>query len=116
MEGPTKDHLLYLGQKQEAELKLKTYQEQLIEVTRKRQLQSKGNGNVGKKLSITILPKLRLDVMGVGELSLLVLVKCPGTVPDLQKDDRLFIETEGWKVQKEIKYLVDSRISDPQVT
>ena len=127
IEGPTSDRLLYLGQREEAELNLKTFQEQLTEVARKRQ---KWDGRAKKNRAVkgkTTSTQVCLN----GTMRTVTFV--PGSQPKYKRklsksgragvagrgvceDVKLFVNADGWEVQREIKYIVDPRLPVSYVT
>ena len=124
MEGPTADYLLYLGQREEAALNLKTFQEQLTEVTRKRSKTGKAEVKFAQsKTTVTQVEcngRMRTVTFRPGAQTR---YKCGKTTKQVGlteagvgEDGKLFIDADGWQRQKEIKYVVDPRLQVSYVT
>ena len=128
MQGPTTDHLLYLGQREQAELNLKTFQEQLTEVAKRRN--EKEGRSAGKKLLRNNATSTQVQLNG----RMRTVTFIPGAQPrykrklsagarpvrsrfdEVCEDGKLFVGDEGWQVQHEVKYLVDPRAKMSYVT
>ena len=123
MQGTTTENLLYLGQNEEAELGLKTYRDQLVEVAKRQEAKRlKTSGKKGAtSTNVQIDGKARKVVFPSGEQPCF---KCRLTKPTAmrtnvetaQADGRLFVGQDGWNLQKEVQYLFDPRADESYIT
>ena len=130
MQGVNDDFLLYVGQKEEAELKLTSYRDQLTELARKRNAGAKA---VKKSLSTHQNPNQTntTQVSNNGKYSTVVFR--PGEQPrfkrklqrrlkttadnsPVQNDGMSHVGKFGWQMQKKVKYVVDPACSGTYVT
>ena len=125
LKGPTNEHLLYLGAKEETELKLKSFKDQLTEFARTQQgLKKKArlakDGNTATATQVKIDGKLGKVVFEPGQQPRF---KCRLSKPTVNptfepvtEDGKLFVGESGWQLQRGTKYVIDPMATESYVT
>ena len=126
MQGPTKERLLYMGQREEQELNLKSYKDQLTELARESKMNTKKAVHVNTPADNTntrvqINGKMRKVVFNPGQQPLFKRRLATGQVirgaqEKLIDDGTLFVNAKGWGLQNKVKYVVDPRVDESYVT
>ena len=125
LEGPTDELLLYLGQQEETELKLKSFKDQLTELTRTQQVNGK-KAKLKSESGTTTSTRVKID----GKMGKVVFepdeqprfkrrLGRPTPAPVLEpvtEDGKLFVAESGWQLQQETKYVIDPAASESYVT
>ena len=126
MQGPTSEKLLYMGQREERELNLKSYKEQLTELAQKSKKAKKAL-NVDSPADETTNTRVQIDgkmrkvIFNPGQQPMFKRRLATGLendTPNAQTmdDGTLFVNKDGWGLQKKVKYVVDPRVTETYVT
>ena len=130
MEGPSEDFLLYMGQKEERALNLKSYKDQLTELAARHNSGAKRSKRItcdgtcaheSTVMQVKHEGKATRVIFHPGEQPRFKrrLATAPartGMAPDVHSDGQLHVGKNGWEVGQGVKYLLEPKAKESYIT